>query len=413
MKASDDSFDTGTEHQKSSLRSVFLLFLRLGCTSFGGPVAHIGYFREEFVGRRRWLSEPIFAELLALCHFLPGPASSQMGFAIGLHRAGYAGALLAFLGFTLPSALFLIAVAVGFPHVHQYIPLGFIAGLKIVALAVVAQAIWQMAKNLCPDRWRLFIMLCACVTTALYSHVFITIVVLVLAGICSLISQPSLSAGGSDTNTLRYPPIFNATPIVLLIFFFLLLILLPIIAGLTKIPSLNIADVFYRTGALVFGGGHVVLPLLQDEVMQKGWMQQDVFLAGYGLTQAVPGPLFTFAGFLGASAELPGNPWLNGAIALLAIFLPSFLLLAGVLPFWNTLASKQSVRVALMGVNAAVVGLLLAAFYDPLFITSIHDERDFLLALCIFCALVFWRMPVWLAVLLGALLNTGFMILFG
>lgn len=380
----------------TSAWSVFLIFLRLGLTSFGGPVAHLGYFRDEFVTRRRWLSERSYADLVALCQFLPGPASSQVGIALGLTRSGYSGALAAWAGFTLPSAILLILVALGLAHDGTAIPPGLLHGLKVVAVAVVAQAVWGMARTLCPDALRVTLMLIAACLVLIAPTAFVQIGVIVAAGLAGLwLIKP---AGVHDHEPMAIR-ISSRGAAAWLVLFFSLLIGLPLLAYFLPNQTVALIDAFYRTGSLVFGGGHVVLPLLQAQVVPTGWVSNDVFLAGYGAAQAVPGPLFTFAAFLGASMNAAPSGWTGGMICLLAIFAPSFLLVCGTLPFWETLRRSVRTQAALAGMNAAVVGLLLAALYNPVWISAIRAPQDFALALIAFIALIFWKRPPWLVVL--------------
>jgi chromate transporter len=382
--------------RRESLWSLFVIFLRLGLTSFGGPIAHLGYFREEFVTHRRWLGERAYADLVALCQFLPGPASSQVGMAIGLARHGYGGALAAFAGLTLPSALVMILFALGLSHHGDLLPPGALRGLKIVAVAVVAQAVWGMARSLCPDAPRVTLMaLAACIVLALPGAGVQVGVIAVggLIGLARLRSEPVAVHAPLPVGLRR------RSGVVWLALFFALLIGLPILARLLPVPALAVVDAFFRAGALVFGGGHVVLPLLQAAVVPAGWVDAQTFLAGYGAAQAVPGPLFTFAAFLGASLEINPSGWAGGLLCLAAIFAPSFLLVAGALPFWEHLRHNAHMRAALAGINAAVVGVLLAALYDPVWVQAIAAPRDFALALLAFVALVFWRLPPWLVVL--------------
>lgn len=398
-----------TEHTAThrSPWAVFLIFLRLGLTSFGGPVAHLGYFRDEFVVRRHWLSERSYADLVALCQFLPGPASSQVGIALGLSRAGYAGALAAWLGFTLPSAIALILFALGIASYGDAMPAGVLHGLKVVAVAVVAQAVWGMARTLCPDVPRISIMVAATCWVLLVPSAWGQVGVIIAAALIGLVAfrpQPGTAHEPLPISIRR------RTGLLWLALFCALLLGLPLLAGLFPSPLLAMVDAFYRAGSLVFGGGHVVLPLLQAEVVPTGWVDGDAFLAGYGAAQAVPGPLFTFAAFLGASMNQAPGGWLGGLVALLAIFLPSFLLVLGALPFWEQLRRNRRTQAALMGVNAAVVGLLLAALYQPVWTSAIHRPEDFGLALVALTALLFWKLPPWLVVLgsgaLGALLSS-------
>ena len=375
---------------------VFLVFLRLGLSSFGGPVAHLGYFREEFVSRKKWLSEQSYADLVALCQFLPGPASSQVGLALGLSRAGYLGALAAWMGFTLPSAIALTIFALSIATINADLLPGVLQGLKIVAVAVVAQAVWGMAKSLCPDRQRLTIMaLCASVLL-LVPGVWVQVGVILVAGVAGLVLFKPLPA--SERESLAFP-LSRRAGLFWLGLFLSGLIVLPLAARMAPSQTIALIDAFYRAGSLVFGGGHVVLPLLQAEVVLPGWVNNNTFLAGYGTAQAVPGPLFTFASFLGASMQVGPGGWLGSAICLLAVFAPSFFLVAGALPFWEQLRHNRRMQAALTGINAAVVGILLAALYHPVWTSAIHAPQDFALALLAFMALVFWKTPPWLVVL--------------
>lgn len=379
---------------------VFLVFLRLGLTSFGGPVAHLGYFREEFVVRKKWLSEQSYADIVALCQFLPGPASSQVGLAIGILRAGYRGAFAAWAGFTLPSALALTLFAISLANLDQAFLPGVLQGLKIVAVAVVAQAVWGMAKNLCPDALRATLMaMCACFVL-LAPYVWTQVGVIVAAGVAGLFLFKPQGKIGREALPLG---ISRQGGLMWLSLFFVGLVALPLVVRVLPSQSLALFDAFYRAGSLVFGGGHVVLPLLQAEVVPPGWVDNSTFLAGYGAAQAVPGPLFTFASFLGASMHSAPNGWLGSSICLLAIFAPSFLLVAGALPFWEEWRHNGRMQAALTGINAAVVGILLSALYHPVWTSAIHAPRDFALALLAFIALVFWKVPPWLVVLVCAL----------
>jgi chromate transporter len=382
--------------ESRSAWAVFLIFLRLGLTSFGGPVAHLGYFRDEFVIRRKWLTENSYADLIALCQFLPGPASSQVGIAIGLSRAGYTGALAAWAGFTLPSAIALILFAIGVTSYGDIIPLGVLHGLKIAAVAVVAQAVWGMGKNICTDVARVSIMALAACFVLLVPSALAQVSVIAIAAILGLLwfKPEKVMAHDPLPITVR-----RRTGVVWLFLFFSLLIGLPLLTALYPSQTLSMVDTFFRAGSLVFGGGHVVLPLLQAEIVPAGWISNDTFLAGYGATQAVPGPLFTFAAFLGGSMNQAPSGWLGGMICLLAIFAPSFLLVMGVLPFWETLRQNLRTRAALSGINAAVVGLLLAALYQPVWTSAIFEAKDFGLALIALIALMFWRLPAWLVVI--------------
>ncbi|MBG7027505.1 chromate efflux transporter [Pseudomonas aeruginosa] len=377
-------------------RTVFFAFLKLGCSAFGGPIAHLGYFRDEFVRRRGWLSESSYADLVALCQFLPGPASSQVGMALGLARAGYPGALAAWVGFTLPSALLLVLFALGLGRWGALLPSGVLHGLKIAALAVVAQAVWGMGRSLCPDRPRLALMALACATVLAWPSAWAQVAVIAGAGLAGLGLLKTAPGAGHEglPNAIGY-----RAALLFLALFAALLVCLPLAAGLWPEQWLRLFDAFYRAGALVFGGGHVVLPLLQAEVVPSGWVDGDTFLAGYAAAQAVPGPLFTFAAFLGAASSSGPGGWSGALLCLLAIFLPSFLLVAGALPFWERLRHSPRARAALAGVNAAVVGLLLAALYQPLWTQGILGAADFTLLLFALLALLAWRLPPWRVVL--------------
>jgi chromate transporter len=387
---------------------VFWVFLRLGLTSFGGPIAHLGFFRDEFVTRRRWLSDRSYADLVTLCQFLPGPASSQVGIALGLARAGYAGALAAWIGFTLPSALMLTLLALGLGSYADLMPPGVLQGLKVVAVAVVAQAVSGMARSLCPDAPRLALMAAVACLLLWLPSAWAQVGVLVAAGMVGMMLFKPAPAGGPDPLPISIRP----RPGILWLTLFLVLLLgLPLLARLWPSQPLSVVDAFYRTGALVFGGGHVMLPLLQVEVVPSGWVSQEAFLTGYGATQAVPGPLFTFAAFLGACMNGPLPAGLSAVLCLLAIFAPSFLLVFGALPFWDPLRRSRRMQAAMLGINAAVVGLLLAALYQPLWTGAIHGAEDAALALALvaWMALVLWRLPPWLVVascgLLGGVLG--------
>lgn len=393
------AIDDEGESQPANRWSLFLVFLRLGLTSFGGPVAHLGYFREEFVVRRRWLDEHGYADLVALCQFLPGPASSQVGLAIGLLRGGFPGALAAWAGFTLPSALALTLFGLGISTWGEALPAGILQGLKIVAVAIVAQAVWGMARNLCTDRLRIALAMASAAAVLLLPAAWTQLVVILFAGLLGrLLIHPAATRPDRSTPS----PVTRRLGLALLALFFGLLIALPILAKASSSQLLAMIDSFYRAGSLVFGGGHVVLPLLQAEVVSSGWLGTDSFLAGYGAAQAVPGPLFTFAAFLGASMQGAPSGWAGALICLVAIFVPAFLLISGFMPFWERLRNNRSMRAALAGVNAAVVGLLLAALYDPVWTHAIFSPADFAVALLALVALAFWRWPAWLVVAAGS-----------
>jgi chromate transporter len=383
---------------------VLRVFLKLGLTSFGGPVAHLGYFRDEFVVRRKWLDEANYVDIVALCQFLPGPASSQVGITIGILRAGLPGALCAWLGFTAPSALALILFGYGVTVFGDPSHSAWLHGLMIVAVAVVAQAVWGMARGLCPDRERVTLAIGAAVLALVLTSTVAQVGIIILGGIIGLLWLPA--ARENEVAHLAVP-FGRRIAIGALIVFFTLLIGLPVLASASGDQTIKLVDSFYRSGSLVFGGGHVVLPLLQQEVVPRGWIGNDAFLAGYGAAQAVPGPLFTFAAYLGTAMGPRPNGWPGGLICLVAIFLPSFLLLIGALPFWNDLRSQSVAQAGLKGINAAVVGLLLAALYTPIWTSSITRPFDFAIALVAFLLLVFWRVPPWVVVVLGALVAAG------
>lgn len=380
---------------------MLAMFFRLGLTSFGGPLAHLGYFHEEFVNRRKCLSEHDYADLVALCQFLPGPASSQVGIGIGVSQAGIPGALAAWTGFTLPSAAALILFAYGVTAWRGAVTgVGWLHGLKVVAVAVVALAIWGMAKTMCPDRPRGTVAILAAVLMLSWPGSWGQIVVILLGGLFGLLFLKTDTI--SDRTTLQIP-IGRGIAVFSIILFGILLIGIPVLASLVSNHSIALIDRFYRTGSLVFGGGHVVLPLLQTATVSPGWVSKDLFLAGYGAAQAVPGPLFTFAAYLGAVMQPGPSGWLGGLICLTAIYLPSFLLILGILPFWEKLRRVTAVRSALMGVNAAVVGLLLAVFYDTVWTSGILSSKDFILGLIAFGLLSLWKVPPWLVVVATAL----------
>lgn len=392
---------TQTDTQRGNFIDVFLTFLRLGCTAFGGPIAHLGYFREAFVTKRNWLSDTQYADLVALCQFLPGPASSQVGLAIGFMRGGYSGALAAWLGFTLPSAILMIVFALSITG-GLNLPEGVLHGLKIAAVAVVAQAIFGMATSLCPDKARRSMAVLAACVALMVPSAWGQVGVIIACGLAGLYFCRQLTVDAADDNSWE-SRLSRQHGMVWLSLFFVLLIGLPLILAVWHSEFLDIFDAYYQSGSLVFGGGHVVLPLLQAEVVPTGWVSGSDFLAGYGAAQAVPGPLFTFAAFLGAISSQAITGWVGGLLALVAIFLPSFLLIMGALPFWQTLRQQLRVRHALAGVNAGVVGLLVAAFYHPVWTSAIFQPLDVALALVIFAALMWWRCPSWLAVLFCAM----------
>ena len=379
---------------------VLAVFTKLGLTSFGGPVAHLGYFRDELIARRGWLSDDAYADLVALCQFLPGPASSQTGIGLGIARAGIPGGFAAWLGFTLPSAFALIAFAFGVSAVGDVSGAGWLQGLKIVAVAVVAYALWGMATKLTPDRPRITLAVVAAAAALLWPSSLAQVLIILAGGLVGWRLLPAAPVTPRGSPPVRIRRRVSAT---LLVTFFGLLVGLPLLRDATGSFEVAVFDAFYRAGSLVFGGGHVVLPLLQAEVVPPGWVDNATFTAGYGAAQAVPGPLFTFSAFLGAAMR-PGLAGLGtGLLALVAVFTPSFLLLLGVLPFWDRLRLLPPVQAALRGVNAAVVGILLAALYDPVWTSAIFTGADFAVALGAFLVLAFWRWPAWLVVILTAL----------
>ena len=360
---------------------IFLIFLRLGLTSFGGPIAHLGYYRREFVERRRWIDDQTYGDLIALSQFLPGPASSQTGFAIGLMRGGLPGAIAAFIGFTLPSAIIMLGVAYGSAMFESDLGAALVHGLKIVAVAVVAQALRGMARSLCPDAPRTFIAFFALATVLLVPGALMQLIAIAIAGLMGLI----LCRTGEETpaNAPTAPLALagrRILPALALVLFAALLIALPQLRSVTDSAVVMLADIFYRAGALVFGGGHVVLPLLQASTVESGLIDENAFLAGYGAAQALPGPLFAFSAYLGAMMPLGIPPLAGAAVALVAIFLPGFLLVYGTLPIWQAMRASRHVRSLLKGVNAGVVGLLAAALYDPIWTSSIRSPLDFTLA---------------------------------
>lgn len=386
---------------RGSAGEVFGAFLKLGLTSFGGPIAHLGYFRDELVLRRKWLDEAAYADLVALCQFLPGPASSQVGFALGLMRAGPLGALAAWTAFTLPSALLLVAFALGAPLFAGPLGQGLVAGLKLVAVAIIAHAVLGMARALCPDRERATLAFAAAALVLLVTGALAQVAAIALAALIGLALKLPAPAH-FDAHASR-PPVSRSAGLVCLALFFLLLVGLPLAQLVAPSQALAVVDAFYRAGALVFGGGHVVLPLLEAEVVRSGWVGAQSFLAGYGAAQAVPGPLFTFAAYLGAVIALPQGALAGAALALVAVFLPGLLLLVGVLPFWQAFRARPFARAAMAGANAAVVGILGAALYDPVFTSAVETPAQFTLALACFVLLTAWKAPPWVAVLVAGL----------
>ena len=389
-------------HKSLGFMAIFFIFLRLGLTSFGGPVAHLGFFRAEFIVKRKWLSEQSYLDIVSLCQFLPGPASSQVGMVLGYSQKGYYGALAAWLGFTLPSAIALTILAYALNGHNRWISPDVIHGLKLVSVAVVAQAVWGMAKALCTDVARITIMTFAtCLMLLFSSYSLVQIGVIAAAGLIGGFYFSPKQVSHHENLPIHISHKAGAIWIGL---FFLLLFLLPLLHEQFPNESLAVFSAFYRAGSLVFGGGHVVLPLLQAEVVPTGWVNSEAFLAGYGLTQAMPGPLFTFAAFLGASMTGNLTGWIGALICLLAIFLPSFLLVAGALPFWESLRRNVRIQAALIGINASVVGILLAALYQPIWTSAVQSAQDFAIGLIAFVALMYWRTPPWLVVIFSGLL---------
>lgn len=383
---------------------VLLIFFKLGLSCFGGPIAHIGYFRDEFVVRRKWIDEPAFADLVGLCQFLPGPASSQVGFSIELMRAGYLGALAAWTGFTLPSAAILVLFAYGAGELSGPVGAGLLHGLKLTAVAIVAQAVWGMARNLCPDRERASIAVVAALIILFSTASIAQIGAIVLGGLAGLRlcrSEAPAPSGHVEISVSR------TAGLITLGMFFILLAGLPALRGLTGSTGVALFDAFYRSGALVFGGGHVVLPLLREAFVAPGWLSDDAFLAGYGAAQAVPGPLFTFSAYLGTVVSPEPHGLAGAALGLVGIFLPGILVLLGALPFWDSFRKRVGAQAMMRGVNAAVVGVLGAALYDPVWTTTVHSPRDFGIALVGFVLLTAWRAPPLVVVALSAVAGTA------
>ncbi len=376
---------------------VLRAFLKLGCIAFGGPIAHLGYFRQEFVERRRWLDDAAFADLVALCQFLPGPASSQVGLALGWRRAGYGGALCAWLGFTLPSAILMVAVAFGVAATQDVAHAGWVQGLKVAAVAVVAQALWSMAQTLCPDARRATLGAGGAVVLLLWPFGWVQIAVLAGGAIIGRWWLRDIAV--PDAASAPLPAAGRFAGLGWLVVFAVLLIALPVLVRVWPVHGLALLDGFYRAGSLVFGGGHVVLPMLEQATVGPGWLDHDQFLAGYGAAQALPGPLFAFSAYLGAIQHLDPRGVLGGAIALLSIYAPSAFLVFGTLPQWERWRRRRAARSIVAGVNAAVVGLLGAAFYHPVWTSAITEPDRAAMAVAAFAALRFWRLPPWLIVL--------------
>ena len=387
-----------------TLAEVFWAFLRAGCLSFGGPVAHLSLFHTEFVSRRKWLDDTRFAELLALCQFLPGPASSQLVFALGMHRAGFWGAVLASVGFTAPSAFLMLGFAYQVTLFPRLLQTGALHGLKLAAVAVVAQAVWAMGRRLCPDRVRTTLALVSAAFLLWFPSAMAQVAVIFGGGVLTLFVYRQAEPAEQPVTTPPSRPA-QALSAVARVVFALLLLFLPVLAATTGEKKIAMFDAFYRAGSLVFGGGHVVLPLLRSVLVPNGWLTDDQFLGGYGAAQALPGPLFTFSAYLGAVMAQGLRPWLWGCFCLFAIFLPAWLLVGGVLPFWQLVAKKTWVRASLLGANAAVVGVLLSALYHPVFSSAVHGAKDVAAVLVAFGALQVWKAPPWLVVVAFAVVG--------
>jgi chromate transporter len=393
-------FQPSDRVEQGSALEVLLIFFKLGLTCFGGPIAHLGYYRDAFVARRHWLDEQAYADLVALCQFLPGPASSQVAFSIGLMRAGYLGGLAAWTGFTLPSAVVLVAFAYGAAALSGPLGSGLLHGLKLVAVAIVAQAVWGMARSLCPDRQRASIATVAAVIVLLSTTSIMQIAAIAIGGIAGLwLCRGAPPAAGGHVAM----PVSRGVGLVALAAFFILLLAVLVVPGHSALPGFDLFAAFYRSGALVFGGGHVVLPLLREAFVTPGWVSDDAFLAGYGAAQAIPGPVFTFAAYLGVLVKTEPNGPAGAALGLVAIFLPGILILLGTLPFWDAFRSRPGAQAAMRGVNAAVVGLLGAALYNPVWTTSVKTPGDLAVALVGFVLLTAWRAPPLVVVVISAL----------
>jgi chromate transporter len=390
-----DAASVSAGARRGSAWEVFIVFLRLGLTSFGGPIAHLGYFHDALVVRRKWLEEKMYADLVALCQFLPGPASSKIGIAVGLSRAGYPGAIAAWSGFTLPSAVALVLFAYGMATLGNALGTGWLHGLKVAAVAVVAQAVLSMMRSLAPDRERATLAVAAAALVLASPSAWGQVGAILLGGLAGV----TVLRIRAPTDHVAMPhAVSRTTAIIAIILFFAILLGLPLLLAVYPSHTVRLFEAFYRAGSLVFGGGHVVLPLLQASVVPPGWVSNDAFLAGYGAAQAVPGPLFTFSAYLGAVMGPEPNGWVGAGLCLVAMFLPSFLLVIGPLPFWDDLRRQDWARSALRGVNAAVVGLLLAALYNPVWTAGITGTADFALASAAFLLLFMWQTPPWLVV---------------
>jgi len=383
-----------------TLYEIFKVFLILGLTSFGGPIAHLGFFNKELVVNRKWIDSRLFLELVALCQFLPGPSSSQVGMSIGFIKKGISGAFVACLGFTSPSAIIIIFFGYCYVAYEQYIPYGVIHGLKIFAVSVVAHAIWTMGNSFCKDYKSIIIAILSAIIIIIWPTPLNQFLVILITGIISMFV---LSASKNNYKKLSEFLISTKYALLILVSFFVILFSLPVLSAVFNDPVLNLIDSFFRAGSLVFGGGHVVLPLLQADIVSSGLVSNEKFLAGYGVAQAMPGPLFTFGAYLGAVSSIHPNGLLGGLTALIAIFLPSFLLIFGVLPFWSKIRDIIIIKRAIIGINACVVGVLIAAFYSPVFTSGILSLHDFVLALLLFLMLKFTKFPIWGSVIFGSL----------
>ncbi|MFT6907637.1 MAG: chromate transporter [Oleiphilaceae bacterium] len=385
-----DSDTMITQNTPITLLNLFALFFRLGCTSFGGPIAHIGFFHHEFVDKRKWYSEEEYLQMVALCQFLPGPASSQVGMAIGLNARGYMGSLISFIGFTLPSALLMMSFAFLIESNRELIESSVLYVLKIVAVAVVAQAIWTMSKAQCLDAVRVSITLTSVFLAITINNPFSQILIIMCAGFAGyLFCKPELNQiNGKNYHT----PKSKRLSILLITTFFIILFAAPFLSNFSNNDLVSIFDSFYRSGALVFGGGHVVLPLLENELVSTGLIDNEQFLYGYSVAQAIPGPLFTFSSYLGVLSVDNSSPIIGSLVATFAIFLPGYLLLVSLLPYWQTLCKNETLSKAIRGINASVVGLLIASFIYPIWIETIHSLLDLIFAVLLFIALIFWKL---------------------
>lgn len=383
---------------------VFLVFLRLGLTSFGGPVAHLAFFHDAFVKRLKWLDEETYSDTLALCQFLPGPGSSQLGFAIGYMRAGILGAFAAFIAFTLPSATLMIGFGMGMLHFSPDANAPWLQGLKIAVVVVVAKAVWGMAKQLCPDRSRMTLAIACAVAMLALGTAWAQVAVIVFGGVLgAMIFRGKDGAQTSESTVAVGRQQSRAKSSFWLVLFFVILIGLPPAAKYFGWEEATFFSGFFQAGSLVFGGGHVVLPLLRDFVVPNGWMTDDTFMAGYGAVQAMPGPLFTISAYLGTVAQnAPFGGVLGGVVALLAIFVPSWLLVLGALPFWQRMRGNPTFAAALRGANAAVVGILVAALYQPVWVAGIQETKHFIIGLILFVLVMYWKLPPWASVILAA-----------